>query len=106
MGIAISPKAAEGSTQDRWVSKSRSSLPGITSTSRLTITSSRCQLRSAQPLLSKTQTMTVDDWLKAACEDAERRGLPELKPFLESLARSMAALREADRLIDRGHDKS
>jgi hypothetical protein len=50
--------------------------------------------------------MTLDDWLKAACEDAERRGFPELKPLLESLARATAALREADRLIDRGYGKS
>ena len=50
--------------------------------------------------------MTVDDWLKAACQDAERRGLPELKPLLENLARATVALREADRLIDRGHGKS
>jgi hypothetical protein len=50
--------------------------------------------------------MTIEDWLKAACEDAERRGLPELKPLLESLARATAGLREADRLIDRGHGKS
>ena len=49
--------------------------------------------------------MTIDEWLRAACEDAERRGLPELKPLLESLARSMAGLREADRLIDRGYSK-
>lgn len=49
--------------------------------------------------------MTIDDWLKAACDDAEKRGLPELKPLLETLARSMAALRDADRLIDRGHGK-
>lgn len=45
--------------------------------------------------------MTVDAWLKAACEDAERRGLPELKALLETLAKSTASLREADRLIDR-----
>ena len=45
--------------------------------------------------------MTIDDWLKAACEDADRRGLPELKPLLESLARSMASLRDVDRIIDR-----
>jgi hypothetical protein len=45
--------------------------------------------------------MTVETWLKAACEDAERRGLPELKALLETLARSTAALRAADRLIDR-----
>jgi len=45
--------------------------------------------------------MTIDDWLKAACEDADRRGLAELKPLLESLGRSMASLRDADRIIDR-----
>lgn len=50
--------------------------------------------------------MSIEDWLKSACADADRRGLPELKPLLENLARSMAALREADRLIDRGHDES
>lgn len=49
-----------------------------------------------------TFDMTVDAWLKAACEDAERRGLAELKPLLEGLARAMAALRDADRIIDRG----
>jgi len=45
--------------------------------------------------------MTIDAWLKAACDDAERRGLPDLKPLLETLARATAALRDADRLIDR-----
>ena len=40
--------------------------------------------------------MTVDYWLRAAIEDAERRGLPELKPLLETLARSTRALRAAD----------
>jgi len=40
--------------------------------------------------------MTVEAWLTSACADAERRGLPELKPLLESLARSMQALRDAD----------
>lgn len=40
--------------------------------------------------------MTVDAWLKSAIDDAERRGLPELKPLLETLARSTRALREAD----------
>jgi len=45
--------------------------------------------------------MTIDAWLKAACDDAERRGLAELKPLLEALARATAALRDADRLIDR-----
>jgi hypothetical protein len=47
-------------------------------------------------------TMTIDAWLKAAVEDAGRRGLPELKPLLETLARSTAALREADRLVAAG----
>jgi hypothetical protein len=47
--------------------------------------------------------MTIEAWLKAACEDAERRGLPDLKPLLETLARSTAALRDADRSIDREH---
>ena len=32
-------------------------------------------------------------------EDADRRGLPALKPLLETLARSTAALREADRAV-------
>jgi hypothetical protein len=40
--------------------------------------------------------MTVDAWLQAATADAERRGLSELKPLLEALARAMSALRAAD----------
>jgi len=40
--------------------------------------------------------MTIDAWLQAAIADAERRGLPELKPILETLARATAALRAAD----------
>jgi hypothetical protein len=40
--------------------------------------------------------MDINAWLKAACDDAERRGLAGLKPLLETLARSTAALREAD----------
>jgi hypothetical protein len=51
--------------------------------------------------LNSRDLMTIEDWLKAACEDAERRGLAALKPLLESLARSTAALRDADRIIDR-----
>ena len=43
--------------------------------------------------------MSIEAWLKAACDDAERRGLPELKPLLETLARSTAALRDADREV-------
>jgi hypothetical protein len=40
--------------------------------------------------------MTIDAWLQSAVADAERRGLPELKPLLEGLAKSTAALRAAD----------
>jgi hypothetical protein len=39
--------------------------------------------------------MTIDDWLAAACADADRRGLADLKPLLESLAKSTKALRSA-----------
>jgi hypothetical protein len=41
--------------------------------------------------------MQPDAWLAAASADAERRGLPELEPLLETLARSMIALRGHDR---------
>jgi len=40
--------------------------------------------------------MTVESWLQAAIADAERRGLPALKPLLEALARATTALRAAD----------
>jgi hypothetical protein len=40
--------------------------------------------------------MTVTEWLEQAVLDAERRGLPALRPLLEGLARSTAALRAAD----------
>ena len=39
--------------------------------------------------------MTVDEWLKTAVADAERRGLPELKPLLDALAQSLRLLRAA-----------
>ncbi len=38
----------------------------------------------------------IDAWLDAAVADAERRGLPELKPLLEGLARSTRQLRAAE----------
>jgi hypothetical protein len=41
----------------------------------------------------------IHPWLAAAIADAEARGLPELKPLLESLARSTEALRAADERI-------
>jgi hypothetical protein len=40
--------------------------------------------------------MTVSAWLESACADAKRRGLPELEPLLEGLARAMQSLRDAD----------
>ena len=40
--------------------------------------------------------MTIDAWLQAAVADAERRGIPELKPLLEAIARATRALRAAD----------
>ena len=40
--------------------------------------------------------MDVEGWLAAACADADHRGLPELKPLLATLARSLQALRDAD----------
>jgi hypothetical protein len=40
--------------------------------------------------------MTITMWLEAATKDAERRGLPTLKPLLEALAKSTAALRNAE----------
>ncbi len=40
--------------------------------------------------------MTIDAWLQTAMADAERRGLPELKQLLETLARTTRALRAAD----------
>ena len=40
--------------------------------------------------------MTIETWLAAAIADAEKRGLPELKPILETLARATRALRAAD----------
>jgi hypothetical protein len=39
--------------------------------------------------------MTVDDWLELARADARRRGLEELDPLLETLARATVALRAA-----------
>ena len=48
-------------------------------------------------------SMTVDEWLAMTLADAERRQLPELEPLLESLARSLVALRNAD-FNDRADD--
>jgi hypothetical protein len=40
--------------------------------------------------------VTIKTWLEAATQDAERRGLPALKPLLEALAKSTSALRAAE----------
>ena len=40
--------------------------------------------------------MTIDVWLQNAVADAEKRGLPELKPLLEALAKAVATVRSAD----------
>jgi hypothetical protein len=40
--------------------------------------------------------MTIEAWLEAAIADANRRGLPDLKPILQALARATATLRAAD----------
>ena len=42
---------------------------------------------------------SVEAWLAAACAEADRRGLPELKTLLETLAKSTAALRRADAAV-------
>jgi hypothetical protein len=40
--------------------------------------------------------MDVASWLARASADAESRGLAQMKPLLETLARSTQALRDAD----------
>jgi hypothetical protein len=40
--------------------------------------------------------VTIQTWLDNAVQDAERRGLPALRPMLEALARATSALRNAD----------
>jgi hypothetical protein len=40
--------------------------------------------------------MKIDTWLEGALADAERRGLPALKPHLEALAQAIVTLRSAD----------
>jgi hypothetical protein len=40
--------------------------------------------------------MTIKTWLDVSTQDAERRGLPALKPLLETLARATATLRTAE----------
>jgi len=40
--------------------------------------------------------MTIETWLQAALADAEQRGLHDLKPLLEALAKATAALRASE----------
>ena len=40
--------------------------------------------------------MEIIAWLACVTADADARGLPELKPLLETLARATQALRDAD----------
>jgi hypothetical protein len=40
--------------------------------------------------------MTIKVWLDNAMQDADRRGLPALKPLLEGLARATSSLRVAE----------
>ena len=44
--------------------------------------------------------MTIAIWLETALQDAERRGLPALRPLLDTLARATSALRAADWNVD------
>jgi hypothetical protein len=46
--------------------------------------------------------MTIKSWLDASIQDADRRGLPALRPLLEALARATSALRSADWNADTG----
>jgi hypothetical protein len=45
---------------------------------------------------SDSRAAAIARWLAAAEADADRRGLPALKPLLQGLAVSTAALRAAD----------
>jgi hypothetical protein len=40
--------------------------------------------------------MNLEHWLNAAIADARARGLPDLEPLLQALARASQALRAAD----------
>jgi hypothetical protein len=48
--------------------------------------------------------MTIKTWLEIAIQDAERRGLPELRPLLEGLAKATSALRTAEWNADASGD--
>ena len=50
--------------------------------------------------------MDIETWLSAAKADADRRGLPALKPLLETLAASTRALRAGAGIEGRSDDDS
>jgi hypothetical protein len=49
-----------------------------------------------EELATDLREAAVAAWLRSAIEDAERRGLPELRPLLEGLAKATMTLRAAD----------
>jgi len=49
--------------------------------------------------------VTVETWLEGAIADADRRGLPELKPLLETLAKAVTAIRAADFNVNASTDR-
>jgi hypothetical protein len=49
-----------------------------------------------------SRNVTIKVWLENAVQDAEQRGLTELRPLLEALARATSALRTADWNADAG----
>jgi hypothetical protein len=57
------------------------------------------------PSSAYNDTVTITIWLESAIQDAERRGLPALRPLLENLARSTSALRSADWNDDASEDR-
>ena len=61
-------------------------------------------LNMAAPSTDYTPHMTVQNWLTRAAADVEARGLPELRPLLESLAGALTRLREADWNADASAD--
>lgn len=56
--------------------------------------------RVVDVLFGREPMMSIEVWLQAALADAERRGLPELKPLLEAIARAARTLRDADFVDD------
>jgi hypothetical protein len=46
--------------------------------------------------LYAVEGVTIKLWLEQAIQDADRRGVPALRPLLEALARATSVLRNAD----------